>query len=74
MTRATPELPPDHDERDDDPDDERAELGALAAAARDGDRDAFEEPYPARTTVQAGLAGSFRVEIEAVARLPHPGA
>ena len=33
-------------------------------------RDAFEEPYPARTTVQAGLAGSFRVEIEAVARLP----
>ena len=37
-------------------------------------RDAFEEPYPARTTVQAGLAGSFRVEIEAVARLPHPGA
>ena len=30
---------------------------------------AFAEPYPARTTVQAGLPGGIRVEIEAVARL-----
>jgi 2-iminobutanoate/2-iminopropanoate deaminase len=29
----------------------------------------FKEPYPARTTVQAGLLG-FKVEIEAVARKP----
>jgi 2-iminobutanoate/2-iminopropanoate deaminase len=29
----------------------------------------FKEPYPARTTVQAGLVG-FKVEIEAVARKP----
>lgn len=29
----------------------------------------FQEPYPARTTVQAGLVG-FKVEIEAVARRP----
>ena len=33
-------------------------------------RATFEEPYPARTTVQAGLPGGIRVEIEAVARLP----
>jgi 2-iminobutanoate/2-iminopropanoate deaminase len=33
---------------------------------------AFSEPYPARTTVQAGLPAPLRVEIEAVARLPHP--
>ena len=33
-------------------------------------REAFEEPYPARTTVQAGLPGPLRVEIEAVAELP----
>ena len=33
-------------------------------------RAAFEEPYPARTTVQAGLPGGIRVEIEAVARVP----
>ena len=32
-------------------------------------RAAFAEPYPARTTVQAGLPGGIRVEIEAVARL-----
>jgi 2-iminobutanoate/2-iminopropanoate deaminase len=32
-------------------------------------REFFEPPYPARTTVQAGLVG-FRVEIEAVARKP----
>lgn len=36
-------------------------------------RGAFDEPYPARTTVQAGLPGGIRVEVEAVARLPHPG-
>lgn len=29
----------------------------------------FVEPYPARTTVQAGLLG-FRIEVEAVARRP----
>ena len=33
-------------------------------------RAAFAEPYPARTTVQAGLPGGIRVEIEAVARIP----
>jgi 2-iminobutanoate/2-iminopropanoate deaminase len=33
-------------------------------------REAFAEPYPARTTVQAGLPGAIRVEIEAVARIP----
>lgn len=32
-------------------------------------REAFTEPYPVRTTVQAGLPGGIRVEIEAVARL-----
>ena len=32
-------------------------------------RGAFAEPYPARTTVQAGLPEPLRVEIEAVARL-----
>jgi reactive intermediate/imine deaminase len=31
---------------------------------------AFTEPYPARTTVQAGLVAPLRVEIEAVARIP----
>jgi 2-iminobutanoate/2-iminopropanoate deaminase len=30
----------------------------------------FTEPYPARTTVQAGLAPGMLVEIEAVARRP----
>jgi 2-iminobutanoate/2-iminopropanoate deaminase len=30
----------------------------------------FEQPYPARTTVQAGLAPGLLVEIEAVARRP----
>jgi 2-iminobutanoate/2-iminopropanoate deaminase len=30
----------------------------------------FTEPFPARTTVQAGLAPGFLVEIEAVARRP----
>lgn len=33
-------------------------------------REAFEEPYPARTTVQAGLPSGIRVELEAVARIP----
>ena len=33
-------------------------------------RTAFDEPFPARTTVQAGLPGGIRVEIEAVARVP----
>jgi 2-iminobutanoate/2-iminopropanoate deaminase len=33
-------------------------------------RDSFEEPFPARTTVQAGLPGGILVEIEAVAQLP----
>ena len=33
-------------------------------------RAAFAEPYPVRTTVQAGLPGGIRVEIEAVARIP----
>jgi 2-iminobutanoate/2-iminopropanoate deaminase len=33
-------------------------------------RAAFAEPYPARTTVEAGLPGGIRVEIEAVARIP----
>lgn len=32
-------------------------------------REFFEPPYPARTTVQAGLLG-FRIEVEAVARRP----
>jgi 2-iminobutanoate/2-iminopropanoate deaminase len=36
----------------------------------DAYRTAFDEPYPARTTVQAGLPGGIRVEIEAVARVP----
>lgn len=35
-------------------------------------RSAFTEPYPVRTTVQVGLPAPLRVEIEAVARLPHP--
>ncbi len=33
-------------------------------------RAAFAEPYPVRTTVQAGLPGGIRVEIEVVARIP----
>ena len=33
-------------------------------------REHFVEPYPARTTVQAGLAPGLLVEIEAVARRP----
>jgi 2-iminobutanoate/2-iminopropanoate deaminase len=33
-------------------------------------REVFSEPYPARTTVQAGLAPGLLVEVEAVARKP----
>jgi 2-iminobutanoate/2-iminopropanoate deaminase len=33
-------------------------------------REHFDEPFPARTSVQAGLPGSIRLEIEAVARKP----
>jgi 2-iminobutanoate/2-iminopropanoate deaminase len=33
-------------------------------------REAFSEPYPARTTVQAGLVAGLLVEIEAIARRP----
>jgi len=33
-------------------------------------REMFSEPYPARTTVQAGLVTGLLVEIEAVARRP----
>ncbi len=33
-------------------------------------REYFTAPYPARTTVQAGLPPGLLVEIEAVARLP----
>jgi 2-iminobutanoate/2-iminopropanoate deaminase len=33
-------------------------------------REAFSEPYPARTTIQAGLVAGLLVEIEAVARRP----
>jgi 2-iminobutanoate/2-iminopropanoate deaminase len=33
-------------------------------------REFFSEPYPARTTVQAGLPPGLLVEIEAVARRP----
>jgi 2-iminobutanoate/2-iminopropanoate deaminase len=32
----------------------------------------FAEPYPARSTVQVGLAAGLLVEIEAVARQPSP--
>lgn len=33
-------------------------------------REVFSEPYPARSTVQAGLVPPFLVEIEVVARRP----
>lgn len=33
-------------------------------------REYFHEPYPVRSTVQAGLAAGFLVEIEAMARKP----
>jgi reactive intermediate/imine deaminase len=34
----------------------------------------FAQPYPARATVQAGLAAGFRIEVEAIARVPSSGA
>jgi 2-iminobutanoate/2-iminopropanoate deaminase len=33
-------------------------------------REFFAEPYPARTTIQSGLAGGMRIELDAVARRP----
>jgi 2-iminobutanoate/2-iminopropanoate deaminase len=33
-------------------------------------REFFGEPFPARTTVQTGLAAGMRVEIDAIARKP----
>lgn len=33
-------------------------------------RELFAEPFPARTTVQAGLPPGLLVEIEAIARIP----
>jgi 2-iminobutanoate/2-iminopropanoate deaminase len=33
-------------------------------------REFFTEPFPARTTVQTGLAAGMRIEIDAVARRP----
>jgi reactive intermediate/imine deaminase len=33
-------------------------------------REVFSEPYPARSTVQAGLVPPFLVEIEVIARRP----
>jgi reactive intermediate/imine deaminase len=40
------------------------------AAFNDVYREVFVEPYPARTTVQVGLAPGLLVEIEAIARRP----
>ena len=45
-----------------------ADLGDLAGY-NDVYREFFDEPYPARTSVQAGLPPGVLVEIEAVARL-----
>jgi 2-iminobutanoate/2-iminopropanoate deaminase len=44
-----------------------ADLGELAGY-NDVYRELFDEPYPARTSVQAGLPPGVLVEIEAVAR------
>ena len=44
-----------------------ADLGDLAGY-NDVYRELFDEPYPARTSVQAGLPSGVLVEIEAVAR------
>ena len=44
-----------------------ADLGQLAGY-NDVYREFFDEPYPARTSVQAGLPPGVLVEIEAVAR------
>ena len=46
-----------------------ADLGEFAAY-NDVYRGYFDAPYPARTTVQAGLPAGLLVEIEAVARKP----
>jgi 2-iminobutanoate/2-iminopropanoate deaminase len=46
-----------------------ADLGEFSAF-NDVYREHFDEPYPARTTVQAGLPARILVEIEAVARRP----
>jgi len=43
------------------------DLGGVAAY-NEVYREFFDEPYPARSTVQAGLAPGVLVEIEAVAR------
>lgn len=47
-------------------------LDDLGNAAQYGDiyAEFFAEPYPARSTVQAGLAAGFKVEVEAIARKP----
>jgi 2-iminobutanoate/2-iminopropanoate deaminase len=45
------------------------DLGEVAAY-NEVYREFFEEPYPARSSVQAGLAPGVLVEIEAVARRP----
>jgi 2-iminobutanoate/2-iminopropanoate deaminase len=34
----------------------------------------FDEPYPARATLQAGLAAGFKIEIEAIAHVPEDSA
>jgi 2-iminobutanoate/2-iminopropanoate deaminase len=41
-------------------------------AFNDAYRRAFSGPFPARTTVQAGLPAGSRVEIDAIARIPTP--
>jgi 2-iminobutanoate/2-iminopropanoate deaminase len=46
-----------------------ADLGDFAAY-NEVYREFFSEPFPARTTVQTGLASGMRVEIDAVARKP----
>ena len=46
-----------------------ADLGDFAAY-NEVYRQFFSEPYPARTTVGARLAGAILVEVDAVARLP----
>jgi 2-iminobutanoate/2-iminopropanoate deaminase len=48
-----------------------ADLADFAACNEEYARH-FAEPYPARSTVQVGLAAGLLVEIEAVARRPAP--
>jgi 2-iminobutanoate/2-iminopropanoate deaminase len=45
------------------------DMGSFAAF-NDVYRDYFHEPFPVRTTVQAGLAPNILVEIDAMARRP----